>query len=139
MMKSILLGTAVLLLFSLLSLPAGAAGGLIPMEDFFRNPDRSGFQISPDGTRISWRESWERRMNIFVQEIGEETATRITSATERDILAYFWAGNDRILYLQDSGGDENYHLYGVDAGGSERGTSLPSRESGFPSWTASRT
>ena len=119
MMKSILLGTAALLVFSLLSSPARAAEGLIPLEDFFRNPDRSGFQISPDGNRISWRESWERRMNIFVRKIGEETATRITSATERDILAYFWAGNNRILYLQDSGGDENYHLYAVDAGGSE--------------------
>ncbi|MBL3538808.1 MAG: S9 family peptidase [Aminivibrio sp.] len=115
----LLLGTASLLVFSLFSSPARAAGELIPLEDFFRNPDRSGFQISPDGSRISWRASWERRMNIFVQKIGEETATRITSATERDILSYFWAGNDRILYLQDSGGDENYHLYAVDAGGSE--------------------
>jgi dipeptidyl aminopeptidase/acylaminoacyl peptidase len=120
MMKPILLlGTASLLVFSLFSSPARAAGELIPLEDFFRNPDKSGFQISPDGTRISRRESWNRRMNIFVQKIGEETATRITSATERDILSYFWAGNDRILYLQDSGGDENYHLYAVDAGGSE--------------------
>jgi len=128
MMKSILLGTAALLALSLLPSPARAAGGLIPMEDFFRNPERSGFQISPDGSRISWRASWERRMNIFVQKIGEETAARITSATERDILAYFWAGNDRILYLQDSGGDENYHLYAVDADGSEARDLTPFKE-----------
>ncbi|TDY65012.1 dipeptidyl aminopeptidase/acylaminoacyl peptidase [Aminivibrio pyruvatiphilus] len=128
MMKSILLGTAALLALSLLPSPARAAGGLIPMEDFFRNPERSGFQISPDGTRISYRASWERRMNIFVQNVGEETATRITSATERDILAYFWAGNDRILYLQDSGGDENYHLYAVDALGSEARDLTPFKE-----------
>lgn len=119
MLKSILLRTAALLALSLFSSQARAAEGLIPLEDFFRNPDKSGFQISPDGTRISYRASWERRMNIFVQKIGEETAKRITSATERDILTYFWAGNDRILYLQDSGGDENYHLYTVDAEGSE--------------------
>jgi len=118
MTKMILLGTVLAVLLCFLSSPSGAEG-LIPLEDFFRNPEKSGFQISPDGTRISYRASWERRLNIFVQDIGSDEAKRITSAAERDILAYFWAGNNRILYLQDSGGDENYHLYGVNADGSE--------------------
>ena len=119
MIKLTVIVTTVLLAVLLLSRPSFAGGGsLIPMEDFFRNPEKSGFRISPDGTRISWRAPWERRLNIFVQKIGEEEAVRVTSATERDILGYFWSGNDRILYLQDSGGDENYHLFAVDAGGS---------------------
>lgn len=119
MIKLTVFVTTILLAVFLLFRPSFAGeGGLIPMEDFFRNPEKSGFRISPDGARISWRASWERRLNIFVQKIGEETATRVTAATERDILTYFWSGNDRILYLQDSGGDENYHLYAVDAGGS---------------------
>ncbi len=105
-------------IFSLL-LPSTAAEKLIPMEDFFRNPEKCGFQLSPDGTRILYRASWNRRLNIFVQKVDEEEAIRVTSAAERDILACFWAGNDRIVYLQDSGGDENYRLYAVNADGSE--------------------
>jgi len=58
---------------------------LIPMEDFFRNPEKRSFQISPDGEYL-----------------------------ERDIAGYFWKGNDRIVYIQDTKGDENFRLFAVD-------------------------
>ena len=105
------------LLTLLLPRPSRADEPLIPMEDFFRNPEQSGFQLSPNGEYISFMKPWERRMNIFIQKIGAEEAVRVTSATERDIPAYFWSGNDRIVYLQDRGGDENYRLYAVSADG----------------------
>ena len=107
------------LLTLLLPRPARADDPLIPMEDFFRNPEQSGFQLSPNGEYISFMKPWERRMNIFVQKIGTEEAVRVTSATERDIPAYFWSGNERIVYLQDRGGDENYRLYAVSSDGTE--------------------
>ena len=107
------------LLTLLLPRPARADDPLIPMEDFFRNPEQSGFQLSPNGEYISFMKPWERRMNIFVQKIGAEEAVRVTSATERDIPAYFWSGNERIVYLQDRGGDENYRLYTVSTDGAE--------------------
>ncbi|MFH0893643.1 MAG: S9 family peptidase [Bacteroidota bacterium] len=56
-------------------------------------------------------------MNIFVQEAGKEEAVRITSVKDRDLTVYFWKGNDRILYLKDTGGDENFHLYGASIDG----------------------
>jgi dipeptidyl aminopeptidase/acylaminoacyl peptidase len=100
-------------------IPAAAAESLIPLEDFFRNPEKSGFQLSPEGDFLSFMKPWERRMNIFVQRIGEEEEIRITSATERDIPAYFWSGNNRVVYLQDRGGDENYRLYTVSIDGTD--------------------
>lgn len=90
----------------------------IPLEDFFRNPEKSSYQISPDGKYFSFTAPYERRMNIFVQKIGEEEAIRLTSETARDIAGYFWANNNRILFLKDTGGDENYQLYGVNIDGS---------------------
>ncbi|MFZ4463101.1 MAG: S9 family peptidase [Bacteroidales bacterium] len=90
---------------------------LIPLEDFFKNPDRTSFNISPDGKYISYLAPFESRLNIFVQKVGSEKATRITSETDRDIAGYFWANNSRILFLKDSGGDENFALYGVDYNG----------------------
>lgn len=90
---------------------------LIPLEDFFRNPDKSGYQISPDGKYFSYMAPYERRMNIYVHEIGKEDTIRLTSETERDLSGYFWANNSRILFLKDTGGDENFQLYGVDITG----------------------
>lgn len=89
----------------------------IPLEDFFKNPEKTYFQISPDGKYFSYTAPYENRMNIFVQKIGSKKATRLTSETDRSISGYFWANKDRILYLKDNGGDENFALYGVDKNG----------------------
>jgi dipeptidyl aminopeptidase/acylaminoacyl peptidase len=90
----------------------------IPLEDFFRNPDKAAYQISPGGTYYSFKAPYQDRMNIFVQKIGSDSATRLTSETDRDIMDYFWPNDRQVLYLKDQGGDENYRLYGVNADGS---------------------
>jgi dipeptidyl aminopeptidase/acylaminoacyl peptidase len=60
---------------------------------------------------------WENRMNVHVQKIGEDKEVRLTSATERDIAGFIWAGNDRIAFVQDKGGNEDFHLFVVDING----------------------
>lgn len=108
------------LLMAIHACPAFAAlPPLLPMEDFFRNPDTAAFSISPDGTRLAFARPWEHRMNVYVREIATGVEKRITSATERDIAGFFWKGNDRIVYVQDSGGDENFHVYITDIKGGE--------------------
>lgn len=91
----------------------------IAMEDFFRNPEKTAFQLSPNGEYFSYLAPFEKRLNVFVQKAGDSTAIRITSETERDIAGYLWANNNRILYLKDTGGDENFQLYGVNIDGTE--------------------
>lgn len=90
----------------------------IPLEDFFKNPDKSRYRISPDGKYYSYMAPYENRMNIFVQEIGSDSAVRLTSETDRDISNYFWKNPTRLLYTKDTGGDENFRLYGVNVDGS---------------------
>lgn len=90
-----------------------------PLEDFFRNSDRSGYQISPDGNYLSFLAPYEDRMNIFVQKIGCEETLRLTSETARSVAGYMWATNERILFMKDTAGDENYQLYGVNLDGSD--------------------
>lgn len=91
----------------------------IPLENFFKNPEKIDYQVSPDGTYFSFMAPYENRLNLFVQKIGSDTTIRITSETERDITASMWAGNNRILFIKDTGGDENYQLYGVNIDGSD--------------------
>jgi dipeptidyl aminopeptidase/acylaminoacyl peptidase len=91
----------------------------IAMEDFFRNPEKTAFQLSPNGEYFSYLAPYEKRLNIFVQKVGTDAAVRITSETARDISGYLWKGNNRVLFLKDTGGDENFQLYGVNIDGSE--------------------
>lgn len=55
-------------------------------------------------------------MNIFVQRIGAPSSEsiRLTRESERNLAGYLWKGDDLIIYARDHGGDENYHLYGVN-------------------------
>ncbi len=90
----------------------------IPLEDFFKNPEKSGYQLSPDGKYYAYMTPYMRRLNVFVQEIGKDSAIRLTSDTARSISGYFWGNNNRILFLKDTGGDENFKLFGVNVDGS---------------------
>ena len=81
------------------------------IRDFFRNPEKARFQISPGGDMISYLAPWNNRMNIHVQKIGAKDALRITSLTDRDINGYFWKNNTTLVYTRDFGGDENFHLF----------------------------
>ena len=91
---------------------------LIPMEDFFRNPEKSSFRISPNGNHIAYMKPWKSRMNVHVIEVGADVEKRLTSSTERSIYGFLWLGDDRIGYVKDDGGDENTHFYAVNKDGS---------------------
>ncbi len=94
---------------------------VIPLRDFFRNPEGASYQVSPGGDYLSWLAPWENRLNVFVQPSdGTGEPRRLTDAKERDLAGYFWAADDLIVYLQDDGGDENFHLYAVNVDGSDR-------------------
>jgi len=90
----------------------------IPLEDFFRKPERTAVRISPNGTHLAWLAPWERRLNVHVRDLATGKERRVTHATDRDVLGWLWASDDRLVYAQDSGGDENYRLHAVKADGS---------------------
>lgn len=87
----------------------------LPLEDFFRNSERTGYQLSPDGTYLSYMAPYKDRLNVYVRQVdqSDEQAIRITNETERSVAGYMWADNNRLLYMKDTAGDENYQLYGV--------------------------
>lgn len=89
----------------------------IPVRDFFKNSEKLGFSVSPNGNYIAYLAPWENRMNIFVQQKGSSEAARITNVSSRDIMGFFWGNDTRIIYIKDKDGDENFHLYSVDKNG----------------------
>ena len=87
---------------------------LIPMEDFFRNPEKSSFNISPNGNHIAYMKPWKSRMNVFVMDMITKKEARLTSSQERGIYGFAWLTNKRIGYIKDEGGNENMHFYAVN-------------------------
>ncbi|MFQ5447014.1 MAG: TolB family protein, partial [Saprospiraceae bacterium] len=87
------------------------------VEDFFRKPEKSRYQLSPSGQFFSFLGPYKRRLNIFVQPVDGGPARRITTVDDRDIAWYFWKTDDRLVFAKDDGGDENFHLFAVDSDG----------------------
>lgn len=87
---------------------------LIPVEHLFENPERTGAQISPDGTRLGYLAPEENRLNVWVRSLDgpDEDGTCVTHDHVRGITGWQWSrDSQRILYVQDRGGDEDFHLH----------------------------
>jgi dipeptidyl aminopeptidase/acylaminoacyl peptidase len=95
---------------------AAAETPIIPRKVFFGNPDKAGAQISPDGKTLSFVAPVNGVMNVHVCPVGDLAAAKpVTRDTKRGIRQYFWAPTSKhILYMQDDGGNENFHVYRVD-------------------------
>ena len=94
---------------------------LIPRQVLFGNPERVSPHISPDGTRLAWIAPHDGVLNVWVAPAGAEAgvdwaaARVVTDDTDRGIRMFAWAHDGRhLLYLQDTGGDENWRLHDVD-------------------------
>jgi dipeptidyl aminopeptidase/acylaminoacyl peptidase len=94
---------------------------LIPRQVLFGNPERVSPRISPDGTRLAWIAPHQDVLNVWVAPVSAEhgvdwpAATVVTDDSDRGIRMFAWAHDGRhLLYLQDSGGDENWRLHDVD-------------------------
>lgn len=90
---------------------------LIPLEEFFSDPEFSGASLSPDGTRIAYLAPEGGRRNVWVRGTDEEHADAVcvTHDTRRGVGRYHWTDDPRwLLYEQDTDGNEDWHLYRVD-------------------------
>ena len=90
----------------------------IPLKDFFKNPESTAYQLSPDGKHFAFLAPYEKRMNIHVKPIDSDETIRITSVEDRDISGFVWVNNTRIIYVRDFGGDENFHILASSIDGS---------------------
>jgi dipeptidyl aminopeptidase/acylaminoacyl peptidase len=54
-------------------------------------------------------------LNVWMRSISSQDDKPVTKDADRGVRTYLWSyDNNRILYLQDSGGNENFHLYSTD-------------------------
>ncbi|HWT00260.1 MAG TPA: S9 family peptidase [Pyrinomonadaceae bacterium] len=106
-------GLACLLLFA--AQASAELPALIPRDVLFGNPEKAGPQISPDGKMIAYLAPEGGVLNVWVRTLGQTDDRVVTSDKKRGVRIYFWQQDSRhILYLQDEGGNENWHVYQTD-------------------------
>lgn len=89
------------------------------VEDYFSRPKASGFQLSPDGKYMSYREKDDNnKRHVYVKNIATGEVKRIIEEKDELVRAYGWINEERLVYLMDQGGNENYHIYAVNMDGS---------------------
>lgn len=89
---------------------------LIPRETLFGNPERTRPQLSPDGQYLAYIAPDEKNvLRVWLRTVGQEDDRQLTDDKKRGIRMYFWTYKaQQLIYLQDSDGDENFHLYSVN-------------------------
>lgn len=110
------LSTAAMSMLNPASARAANPDPLLPRALFFGNPERAGLDISPDGSKISYLAPVNGVLNVWVgPRDNPDAAKPVTEDKLRGITNYFWAyTSDHILYVQDKGGDENWHVYSTN-------------------------
>ncbi len=91
----------------------------ISVETFFRDPQKSLFDISPDGKFISFLQPHKGKLNVFIQSLDTDSILRISDIEDQSIKKYFWAGNDHILYVLDNGQGNNFKLFAATTDGKQ--------------------
>lgn len=99
----------------------------IPLEKLFGNQEFTNPQISPNGEKLAYLAPYEQVLNIWSTPLDLDNfpltahdymtvARVITQDRGSGIRHYMWAQDNRnLLYLQDSGGNEDWSLYRADS------------------------
>lgn len=89
---------------------------LISREILFGNPEKTSPRLSPDGKYLGYIAPDDNNvLQVWLRTVGQEDDRKLTADQKRGIRIFFWTYNaDQLMYMQDSDGDENFHLYLVN-------------------------
>jgi dipeptidyl aminopeptidase/acylaminoacyl peptidase len=74
----------------------------IPINEFFKTPQKVAFKISPDGKYISYLKKYNNKQNIFIKSLADGKEIMATSFTDFSVRNdYNWTYDNQILFGQD--------------------------------------
>jgi dipeptidyl aminopeptidase/acylaminoacyl peptidase len=88
---------------------------LLPRAALFTDPARLHPQVAPDGARLGWLEPDGR--GILQVQVGalDGSGGKPVTAELRPVRKWLWSADGReVLFLQDTLGEENDHLFSAD-------------------------
>ena len=89
---------------------------VVPRDVLFGNPEYASPMLSPDGKLLAYLRPDNGVMNVWCRTVGKADDRVVTADTYRGIRQAFWAEDSKtLLFMQDDAGDENFHLFAIDA------------------------
>jgi len=87
----------------------------IPIVDFFKTPEKSGFKISPDGKYVSYLKPYKDKQNLFIESLADGTERMATSFEDYPVnINYYWTYNNQIVFGQDVVALDEYKMFALD-------------------------
>lgn len=99
----------------------------LPVETFFQTASMSSLAFSPDGSKILCLVPYERRQNLMVIDLVGGSKNLLSSFKDKQAERPFWASNDRVFFLVDDEGKEEYNVYAVNPDGKSPNILRPGR------------
>jgi dipeptidyl aminopeptidase/acylaminoacyl peptidase len=89
---------------------------LIPREILFGNPERNNPQISPNGKYLSYIAPDKNNVRqLWLRTFGAHDDRQLTHEKTHGIRHYTWTyAPGKLIYAQDSAGDENWQIHLID-------------------------
>jgi hypothetical protein len=93
-----------------------ADANLLQRDLLFGNPDHVLPSLSPNGNQIAFIAPDNGVLNVWVGPANDiKSAKVVTHERVRPIRFFLWAyTNEHIVYVNDKGGDENFHIFVAD-------------------------
>src|SRR4051812_37147705 len=86
-------------------------------DKFFAQPNVRQPRLSPDGSKIAFLFPHEKRMALGIFDRASNQSRMVLRGEDESIYAFFWKGNDRIVFQADVGGNESFFLGATDLSG----------------------
>ncbi|MCX7929352.1 MAG: S9 family peptidase [Chlorobi bacterium] len=86
----------------------------IPADDLFRYPAIAQVRIAPNGQHLAWLAPRDGVLNVWLHDITTGIGRFVTNERDRSIQHVAWANSRMLVFLRDSGGDENFQLFLLD-------------------------
>ncbi|WP_408056941.1 S9 family peptidase [Tamlana sp. 2_MG-2023] len=91
------------------------------VKDYFAKPKASSFSFSPNGAYLAYKEKDDDAKNhVYVKNLENDKVTLVIKEEEELIRGFGWANDNRLVYIMDKGGNENYHLFAVNLDGTNQ-------------------
>lgn len=88
------------------------------VADYFARPKASSFRLSPNGKYMSYLEKDDKNKNhVYVKEIATGKVTRAIEEKDELIKGYGWISDEKLYFMMDKGGNENFHIYATNIDG----------------------
>lgn len=87
---------------------------VIPVDNFFRTPDKNSFKISPDGNYVAYLKSYKERQNLFIRSLIDGKERVATTFDNYSVHDYYWTFNNQIIFTQDIIAADEFNIYALD-------------------------